>query len=240
LFHLDFPSVTVVVRTQNDPGTGPQFTYLPPHVALDPVQNDALTMRRKQVLDMLEHVADPGYPEMVLEMIEDLDFERGFLILQNGMGHLKDLGAWDTVLSAFQNKHGDLASGIEATLEECVRRDVIKDLRRSITDPEHRFFLALLMNVATRSDLLLLVSQRYIEADPVETVLTWLAELAEPFEDGLFLLDATFASEAVESMDDILSVMSRILQGEPPGESVQERYILESLKVSCLRVILTP
>ena len=25
LFHLDTPSVTVVVRTQNDPGTGPQF-----------------------------------------------------------------------------------------------------------------------------------------------------------------------------------------------------------------------
>ncbi|HTK76962.1 MAG TPA: hypothetical protein VL371_16970, partial [Gemmataceae bacterium] len=35
LFHLDSPSVTVVVRTQHDPGTGPQLNYLPPHIAID-------------------------------------------------------------------------------------------------------------------------------------------------------------------------------------------------------------
>ena len=53
LFHLDSPSVTVVVRTQHDPGTGPQFNYLPPHVAVDPLHGDLLTMRRKQLLDVL-------------------------------------------------------------------------------------------------------------------------------------------------------------------------------------------
>src|SRR5688572_29817192 len=49
LFHLDSPSVTVVVRTQHDPGTGPQFNYLPPHVAVDPLHGDLLTMRRTQL-----------------------------------------------------------------------------------------------------------------------------------------------------------------------------------------------
>ena len=48
LFHLDTPSITVVVRSQHDPGTGPQFNYLPPHIAMDPVFSDTLTMRRKQ------------------------------------------------------------------------------------------------------------------------------------------------------------------------------------------------
>src|SRR5690606_15983271 len=42
LFHLETPSVTVVVRTQNDPGTSPQFNFLPPHIALDPHLNDFL------------------------------------------------------------------------------------------------------------------------------------------------------------------------------------------------------
>ena len=59
LFHLETPSVTVVLRTHSDPGTGPQFTYLPPHVALDPVHHDALTMRRKQLLDVLERTGAP-------------------------------------------------------------------------------------------------------------------------------------------------------------------------------------
>src|SRR5579872_7240447 len=54
LFHLDSPSVTVVVRTQHDPDTGPQFNYLPPHVAIDPLHHDLLTMRRNQLLDVLE------------------------------------------------------------------------------------------------------------------------------------------------------------------------------------------
>jgi hypothetical protein len=40
-------------------------------------------------------------------------------------------------------------------------------------DPEHRFFLALLLNVSTRTDLLALVEQSFPEAPPVETILRW-------------------------------------------------------------------
>ncbi|MBK8093730.1 MAG: hypothetical protein IPK32_17590 [Verrucomicrobiaceae bacterium] len=101
LFHLDTPSVTVVVRTQNDPGTRPQFNYLPPHVAIDPMHSDTLTMRRKQLLDVLEQTGAPDYAKIVLQMIRGLDFERGFFILQNAMAHLHDLGRWEAVLAAF-------------------------------------------------------------------------------------------------------------------------------------------
>jgi len=192
LFHLDTPSVTVVVRTQNDPGTGPQFNYLPPHIAMDPVFDDALAMRRKQLLDVLEQTGDSAYPALVLEMVAELDFERGFFILQNCMGHLQNFDEWDAVLGAFQRKHGALAAGVLATLEECVRRDVIKGMRGMITEPEHRFFLALLMNVPTRADLLALVAQRFPKKSPAETVLRWAAELTELSEFGIAILDANF------------------------------------------------
>ncbi len=192
LFHLDTPSVTVVVRTQNDPGTGPQFNYLPPHIAMDPVLDDALTMRRKQLLDVLEQIEDPTYPELVQEMIAELDFERGFFILQNCMGHLRDIGEWESTLGAFQSKHGALAKGVPATLEECVRRDVIKGMRSSISEPEHRFFLALLMNAPTRADLFALVAERFPDEPPADTVLRWAHELGEETEDGIAILDALF------------------------------------------------
>ncbi len=197
LFHLDTPSITVVVRTQNDPGTGPQFNYLPPHIAMDPVFDDALAMRRKQLLDVLEQTGDPAYPALVLEMVTELDFERGFFILQNCMGHLRDFDEWEAVLGAFQKKHGALAAGVLATLEECVRRDVIKAMRSTITEPEHRFFLALLMNVPTRADLLALVAQRFPKQAPVETVLRWAEELVELSEFGIAILDAQFP-ESIE------------------------------------------
>src|SRR3954464_8271071 len=98
LFHLDSPSLTVVVRTQHDPGTGPQFNYLPPHIAIDPHFSDKLTMRRKQLLDVLEQTQDPGYAELVSEMIAELDFERGFSVLHNCMGPLQQLDQWKPVL----------------------------------------------------------------------------------------------------------------------------------------------
>jgi hypothetical protein len=197
LFHLDTPSVTVVVRTQNDPGTGPQFNYLPPHVALDPEFSDTLTMRRKQLLAVLEESGDPGYAKLVREMIAELDFERGFYILQSCMGHLQGLGEWDVMLRVFQKKHKTLAAGIAVTLDEAVRRDTIKGLRSTITDPEHRFFLALLMNVTSRADILALVKQRFSKAKPADTILRWAMELADATEQGIVILDAIFP-EALE------------------------------------------
>ena len=105
LFHLDSPSVTVVVRTQNDPDAGAQFNYLPPHIAIDPNAADTLTMRRNQLLYVLETLGHSAYALLVREMITKLDFERGFFTLRDAMGCLQDLGEWDSVLEVFQKKH---------------------------------------------------------------------------------------------------------------------------------------
>ncbi|MEZ0265177.1 MAG: hypothetical protein ACAI43_10655 [Phycisphaerae bacterium] len=195
LFHLDSPSVTVVVRTQHDPGTGPQLNYLPPHVAFDPHFSDSLTMRRKQLLDVLERTVDDGgerYAGLVAEMTGELDFERGFSVLYHCMGHLQQIGAWEPILRAFEKRHGKLAAGVGATLQEDARRGVIKGLRSAVTEPEHRFFLALLMNAPTRDDLLKLVAQRFAAEPPVETVLRWVTELTELTDEGVAILDAAF------------------------------------------------
>ncbi|HSU68400.1 MAG TPA: hypothetical protein VLJ39_16090, partial [Tepidisphaeraceae bacterium] len=197
LFHLDSPSVTVVVRTQHDPGTGPQFNYLPPHVAIDPHFSDKLTMRRKQLLDVLERVEDPGYAGRVSEMIAELDFERGFSLLHHCVGYLKQQDEWEPILKTFKKKHGGLAEGVASSLEEDLRRSVIKRLRGSIIEPEHRFFLALLMNAPTRDDLLALVKQRFPQESPADVVLRWVEEMTEVSDQGVVILDASFP----ESMD---------------------------------------
>lgn len=201
LFHLDLPSATVVVRTQTDPGTGPQFTYLPPHVGLDPIHDDALTMRRKQLLDLIEKTDPESLPEIVRSMISGLDFERGFFILQNCVADLRRMGFWEPIWSAFRKKHGTLADGIPATLDEIARRDGIAAMRATVVDPDHRFFLALLLNVPTGADILAMVAQRF-GARPTKTVLRWATELIEPTEDGTWLLDAAFPEELDVPPDD--------------------------------------
>ena len=192
LFHLDSPSVTVVVRTQHDPGTGPQLNYMPPHIAFDPHFSDTLTLRRKQLLDVLQQNEEEAYAPLVQEMIADLDFERGFSLLHHCMPYLQHLEQWDAVLGMFKKKHGALAAGVGVTLAEDVRRNVIKDFRGSVTDPEHRFFLALLMNAPTRDDVLALVGQRFGRKASIEIVMRWIEELTEVSELGVSILDATF------------------------------------------------
>jgi hypothetical protein len=192
LFHLDSPSVTVVVRTQHDPGTGPQFNFLPPHLAVDPHFNDPLTARRTQLLDVLEQVGDPAYAGLVAEMVADLDFERGFHVLRHAAGYLQRRGEWEPIVRAFGTKHGTLAAGVEATLREEGRRSDIKGLRGAIAEPEHRFFLALLMNAPTREDLLALVAQRFPDEPADAVVVRWAGELMDDSGDAVTILDAPF------------------------------------------------
>ncbi len=211
LFHLDTPSVTAVVRTRSDPGTGPQFTYLQPHVALDPVQDDVLTMRRKQLLDTLERVADPDYVGLVVTMVEDLDLERGFFILQNGMSHLQNLGAWQDVWKVFAAKHGSITRKLARTLDEIIRRDVIVEMRGTVEEVDHRFFLALLLNIPDRASIVKLVSQRF-PGDPTDTILRWAGELGDTSDDGTWILDAVFPKEIAVPPEERLPLFLKTLQ----------------------------
>jgi hypothetical protein len=216
LFHLETPSVTIVVRTHSDPGTDPQFTYLPPHVALDPIQNDTLTLRRKQLLDVLEQTGDPSYPELVLRLIGELDLERGFFILQNGIGHLRSLGVWETIWAAFVKKHGAKARPLLPTLEEIVRRDAIVAMRAMVTDPDLRFFLALLLNIPDRKQILEMIADRYKGA-PLDTIQQWALELLQQDEETCWILDARFPEEVPISEEEqpglLFAALSYFLEG---------------------------
>ena len=243
LFHLDTPSISVVIRTHSDPGTGPQFTYLPPHIAVDPFHNDALTNRRKQLLDVLEKTNDPAYPEMVAAMLRELDFERGFFILQNGVGHLQSEGDWEECLQIFQEKHGRLAEGVAPTLDEIVRRDGLVELRRSITDPDHRFFLALLLNVPSRADILAMVGQRFPGA-PADTIMRWIEDLTETSDLGTWILDAEFRlTMPVEQQPDVIfSALRSLIEGNDPSSPLpvaELEGVRNSISRSSLRALIS-
>ncbi|MCX8238998.1 MAG: hypothetical protein OSB05_09275 [Akkermansiaceae bacterium] len=240
LFHLDAPSVTVVVRTHHDPGTGPQYNYLPPHIAIDPVHADALTMRRKQLLDVLETLDHPSYGTLVGEMVESLDFERGFNTLLHAMDRLQVLDEWEPVLATFQKRHGELAKGVADTLAECLRRETISQMRYHIDNPEHRFFFALLMNVQNRSDIHALITERFPDQSPIETILGWAEELIEPTDFGITLLDAVFPESlgvAIEEQFDLLiAALKHALAGDSESKTLTAELsaIHAALIGSCL------
>jgi len=171
----------------------------------------------------------------VLAMIGELDFERGFFILQNGIGHLRGLGAWEEVWDAFERKHGALAGPVAPTLEEIIRRDGIAALRGSIEGVEHRFFLALLLSVPGRDEILGMVSRR-VGGDALGTILRWADELCESSDAGTWILDAGFPEELDVAEDDhpriFLAALRYLLAG---GELPEELVDLSAGDVAALR-----
>jgi len=236
LFHLETPSVTVVIRTHSDPGSSPQFTYLPPHVALDPIKEDAMTLRRKQLLDAMEQTGDPDYASLVDTMAGKLDLERGFFILQNCMSHLRATGAWERVWKSFSKKHGKAAAMIAPTLEEITRRDALVAMRSSIGEVEHRFFLALLLTVPDRTLILSMIGERFA-GKPLETISRWAGEMAITTEGGTWILDALFPEELhVDEEEQIplfLGALDHLLKGgKPPAWLAKFPKVLTALKAA--------
>ena len=184
---------------------------------------------------MLEQTGDPAYPRLVGAMITALDFERGFFILQNGMGHLRNIGAWETLWRAFAKKHGALARAAGPTLDEIIRRDGIVALRASIGEVGHRFFLALLLNIPSRRQILAMVERRY-PGDPLATILGWAEEFVDTSNDGPCILDAMFPASLEIAEDEqpgvMLSALRYFIKGGALPDQLQE---LSAKAVASLR-----
>jgi hypothetical protein len=61
------PTVTMVIRTHHDTVTEPQFDYLPPHIASNPLWDEDRRTRQRRLIEVL---ARTGRGELVEQAIE--------------------------------------------------------------------------------------------------------------------------------------------------------------------------
>jgi hypothetical protein len=114
-------------------------------------------------------------------------------------------------------------------------------MRYHIENPEHRFFLALLMNVQNRSDIHALITKRFPDHSPIEMILGWAEELIEPADFGITILDAAFPESlgvAIEAQFELLmEALKHALEGDLASGKVTavQPEILAALTSSCLR-----
>jgi len=178
LFHLDHPSVSVVLRTYRDPGSDPQFQYYRPCLALDPFYKHPHTTRIVQLLTMLRKSSSPDYKALLERVVSGPDFHEALTVLLAVFGdEATNWRSFRELFAVCRARHGELADLLEAAFLEQRREVRIIRLRRTISDPMHRFFLALLINVPTRVEILALTQRMCPDSDPVETIVRWTAEL---------------------------------------------------------------
>ena len=190
LFHLDRPSATVIIRTRQTPGELPQYKYHKPHLAVDPFYQEETMIKKVQSAMLLLQIRHPAADELIGELLSCSDFQTAFSVLElafdwiandrleRAFGLSTGKERFEALVDIARRRHGDLVDFILPVLEENGRQNYLVYRRGQITSNEHRFFLALLLNVADRAKVLELVRQRFPEQDPVNTVTDWVEELA--------------------------------------------------------------
>src|ERR1051325_3092037 len=191
LFHLERPSATITVRTEHTPSSALQWDYRKPYLATNPFYRNQVMSKKLQTVGLLMGMKHPDADAMIGDLICNSDFHTAYFALEgfshtvrnSQMDSLFGLSTGEDRFNALMERargvHGDLFDLIPPVLAEQMRQHNITQRRSTITSEEHRFFLALLLNVPSREKILELVGQRYTEPDPVEKILDWVEELSQ-------------------------------------------------------------
>jgi hypothetical protein len=191
LFHLDQPSATICVRTHRSPLHLPQFDYRKPFLALDPFFDEPVLNKKLQSIMMLLKAKHPDADKRIAEMLEKADFQSSYVILANtkhmlANTHMEQFfnvgeqeNRYEKMMNIVRKNHGELASTLEPVFSHQQRIGEITSKRGFITDPELRFFLALMLNVEGKDRVLSLVKERFPEDDPMDKTLDWVSQLSQ-------------------------------------------------------------
>jgi len=189
LFHLDRPSATITIRTEHTPSSAVQYDYRKPYFAQDPFFKNPAMIKKMQTIGLLLGTKHKEADAMIADLVCSSDFHTAYFILAETYNQLQSSemdqlfglstgrDRFAAILKQCRSVHGELTDLVLPVLEEQVRQMSIVNRRGTITKDAHRFFLALLLNVASRQNILELVKQRYPEQEPVETILDWVEEL---------------------------------------------------------------
>jgi hypothetical protein len=213
LFHLDRPSISVVVRTHVDPIVGPQYQYTRDGIAFDPFFMTDVLKRQQQTLGLLLAIDHPKLFDRARRTIEAADAFTAFSLLSWMRVAVPD-EKYGKFLDELRSPHTLLLERLRRDRDEQLREAAITMRRARIRGKEHRFLLALLLNLGDRRRIFEVVGQAYPEAPPEQTVLRWVSELAKtPMEDGGNAL-------GIEMPESSLQIFSHLLEGAGDAQVV--------------------
>lgn len=180
VFHLGYPSVTIVVRNRG--GDGLQYEYYRPGVAVrHNLTFDQLTTRLLQVAVLQATLKSPSLLATATRIAQQSDLAASFWLLQRVQPllyrqHRLDVVS-DLILTlASSHGHVPISKLAEAlTLER--RLHALRRARETIIDDELRLFLALLLTQQERSFVMTQAMAYTQTSAPGEKVADWLTKL---------------------------------------------------------------
>lgn len=228
LFHLDQPSATLIVRSLRNTLSYPQFSYCKPALAIDPFFEDPNVVKKIQVATMLIRMKRVDADEQIAGLLRNSDFQTCYTILSS-IRHNLSTNTVEQLFHVSQNRfakmievvketHGKQAELLPQIFAEEQKVQEIANRRSLITDAEHRFFLALLMNLDDKEQVLKLINERFPSTDAIEKILDWTFDLSNTKIVGSNLPNAL----GIENFDDHDSMALEFSLKNLPENEIKE------------------
>lgn len=221
LFHLDRPSLSLVVRTSAKTAPErPQYAYLRPHLAFDDLNPPKLQAIQLRMLESLLETDPAAFWQSAGEIVSSCDPFMLSEVLGVAYHASDDRDNWNGLLDRVGPTNKGLVEYILPCLIEGSRINRIVGLRKMVHDPVHRFFLALLLNVPAREEIYKLIALRFPLDDPQSLALRWMEEIFAEQRLGirltpplLFIIRRILQDPDFEQSRPLLSDYFQVAQG---------------------------
>jgi len=230
LFHLDRPSVTVVVRTSQDADSGPQFAYAPPGIGFDPFFEEPTRDRALQLVNLLLETGHSELERMVGDLVARSDLHTAYRVL-DACSRTEDRQLFARLIERVRDRGA--AERFREAFEVARRLAFLYARRAAVREPNGRFLLGVLVNAHRRQDALALVSARATGRDAAQEVAAGLRQLSQvtvklqtasgPWEPNL--LGLPVFSDRLER------VLAQVLAGhEAPADDPEVTAFVERIR----------
>lgn len=174
LFHLEVPSVTIVVRTYVDRNHLPQYQYLPPGLAIDPEDTDSLRTRRLMFLDGMVRGQMNGLWDYARRLIDSGDLPTIYYMFSALTRRKVDKTPLKDLYGIARERHGGIVDLFQQVCEAERRTRIVTSLRSKVSQPEARFLLALLMLMPDRDAIFEIIRLQFPGVEPLAAIEMWI------------------------------------------------------------------
>jgi hypothetical protein len=178
LFHLERPSVSIVIRTPKTATIPPvQLEYLRSGIAYHPFYRDVECARMIRSLEIMRELKHPNLLRAARALVDERDAVTAFSIAEHLALKLSP-DDYQGFLAEGGFRHRELFELIAAHAADARRERTLIARRRAVHAESHRFLLALLLNLNGLSEIKRMVERYAPGPDPGDTVMRWVSELA--------------------------------------------------------------
>ena len=185
LFHLERPSMTIVVRNGSSGLPFPQYDYRPPGLGFDVLEKDDRFQMRMRGMHTLYRLDPVGAAAAARDLTKSEDLWTAFRVCDEWAFAYGESADLSNLIEVLAGRAGVFEELLPPMYAEQVRRGRLLARRGLLRESRHRLFLALIVNLPDRASIHRAMEQLFPGQDPSKLIVDLVEELASPEYRGI-------------------------------------------------------